>query len=312
MKRTWILAGAVCLPAALMAWQGLMGGLGIKPGDLQAQAERATRAYAETRLTIPWFNQQTRQAAKALSEQQRAAAVREIGLAVKGLVVSKSFMDAHAAYIKQQHKAVDHGIKVKSPEEKYKEMAAGGDAAIDEATKQAAAQMAQMLLMLPVGQIKPMFESDLSDWERQSKSNRPKTKAKGEKLYTRAKAIQPLIASDPEKFKKGYVVLKSIDMGGPDNEAELQAGGNKAQQEAEQTNWDKYNLRAVLKPKLSVLVAEAATVDFAAQTVRRGDKLKFVNPDYERKSDIWKALYRAGKAPAAALLEFARAWMKEL
>jgi len=153
---------------------------------------------------------------------------------------------------------------------------------------------------------------DLSGWERQSKSRNAKAQAKGQKLYTRAKALQPLIASDPEKFKKGYVVLKSIDMGGPDNEAELVAGGNKAQQEQEQTNWDKYNLRAVLKPKLSAIVAEASTVDFAAQTVRQGDKLKFVNPAYERKSDVWKAMYRAGKAPTATALEFARAWLKEL
>ncbi len=312
MKRSMILAGAVCLPATLMAWQGLMGGLGIKLSDLHAQAERATRGYAEMRLTVPFFSQQTRQAAKALSEQQRAAAVREIGAALKGLVMSKTFMDAHAAYIMKERKAVDHGIKVLSPEEKFKAMSAGGDAAIDDAMKQAAAQMAQMLLTLPAAQLVPMFESDISDWERQSKSRSVKTQAKGQKLYTRAKAIQPLIASDPEKFKKGYVVLKSIDMGGPDNEAALLAGGNKAQQEQEQTNFDKYNLRAVLKPKLSALVEEASSVDFAAQTVRQGDKLKFVNPAYERKSDVWKALYRAGKAPTAAVVEFARAWLKEL
>ena len=312
MKRSLILAGAVCLPAVMMAWQGLMGGLGIKSGDLRAQAERTTRGYAETRLTIPFFSQPTRQAAKALSEQQRAAAGREIGAAVKGLVMSKTFMDAHAAYIMKERKAVDHGIKVLSPEEKFKAMSAGGEAAIDEATKQAAAQMAQMLLTLPAAQIVPMFESDMSDWERQTKSRNAKTQAKGQKLYARAKAIQPLITSDPEKFKKGYVVLKSIDMGGPDSEAGLQAGGNKAQQEQEQTNFDKYNLRAVLKPKLNALVEEASSVDFAAQTVRQGDKLKFVNPAYERKSEVWKALYRAGKAPAAAAIEFARAWLKEL
>jgi hypothetical protein len=312
MRRIFVLGGLVCVPAALIAWQGMMGGLGIKQSDLQAQAERATRSYGDTRLTLPWFSQQTRHAAKGLSEPNRAAAMREIGAAVKALVMSKTFMDSHVAYIKQQYKAVDHGIKVQTPEEKFKAMTAGGEAAIDEATKQAATQMAQMLLMLPAAQLVPMFESDLSDWERQTKSRNAKTQAKGQTLYARAKALQPLIKSDPERFKKGYAVLKSMDMGGPDNEAALQAGGNKAQQEEEQTSWNKHNLRAVLKPKLNFLVAEAETVDFAAQTVRQGDKLKFVNPAYEKKSDIWKACYRAGRAPTSAVLEIARGWLKEL
>jgi hypothetical protein len=312
MRRIFVLGGLVLLPAALIAWQGVMGGLGIKQSDLQAQAERATRSYGDTRLTLPWFSQQTRQAAKGLSEQNRAAAVREIGAAVKALMMSKAFMDSHVAYIKRERKAADHGIKVQTPEEKFKAMTAGGEAAIDEATRQAATQMAQMLLTLPAAQLVPMFESDLGDWERQTKSRNAKTQAKGQKLHARAKALQPLIQSDPEKFKKGYVVLKSMDMGGPDNEAGLQEGGNKAQMEQEQTNWNKHNLRAVLKPKLNFLVAEAETVDFTAQTVRQGDKLKFVNPAYEKKSDIWKACYRAGKAPTAAVLEFARGWAKEL
>jgi hypothetical protein len=53
-------------------------------------------------------------------------------------------------------------------------------------------------------------------------------------------------------------------------------------------------------------------VDFAAQTVQQGNRVKFVNPAYERKGYLWKAMYRAGKAPTGAMAEFARAWLKEL
>ena len=217
-------------------------------------------------------------------------------------------MDAHAAYIKQSLKAVDHGIKIQSPEEKQKAMMAGGEAAIDEATKQAATQMAQMLLQIPAAQLAPLFESDLSDWERQAKSRNAKTAAKGQNLYSKAKALQPLIASNPEQFKKGYVVLKSIDMGGAGDLAALESGGNRIQQEQEQENWNKHNLRTVLKAKLNGFLAVATTVDFAAQTAQQGRVVKFVNPAYQSKSDVWKACYRAGRAPTTAAIEFARVW----
>lgn len=302
---------AAFVPAAVMAWQGYMTGLGITQAALKAEAEKSLRFYSEN-VTMPWFGPQTRAAAKALSEQNRAAAVREILGAVKGIVMSPAFMEAHAAHIKQSNKAVDHGIKVLSPEERHKQMMAGGEAAIDDATKQAAAQMAQMLMQIPAAQLAPMFESDLGDWERQTKSRNAETAAKGKKLYARAKALQPLITSDPKAFQKGYALLKSLEMGGPDDAGSIEASGNRMQQEQEQANWNKYNLKAVLRMKLNAVVKEASTVDFAAQTVQQGNRLKFVNPAYEQKSSLWKSMYRAGKAPTGAMAEFARAWLKEL
>ena len=309
--RLKLVLAAACVPAAVMAWQGYMTGLGITQAALKAEAEKSLRYYSEN-VTMPWFGPQTRAAAKALSEQSRAAAVREIMGAVKGIVMSPAFMDAHAAYIRQSNKAVDHGIKVLSPEEKYKQMMAGGEAAVDEATRQAAAQMAQMLMQIPAAQLAPMFESDLGDWERQAKSGRGQSAAKAQKMYARAKALQPLITSDPKAFQKGYALLKSVEMGGPDDAGSIEASGNRMQQEQEQANWNKYNLKAVLRMKLNAVVKEAATVDFAAQTVQQGNRVKFVNPAYEQKSSLWKSMYRAGKAPTGAMAEFARAWLKEL
>jgi len=152
----------------------------------------------------------------------------------------------------------------------------------------------------------------LSDWERQSKSTNAQTAANGRNLYSKAKVLQPLIASNPEQFKRGYVVLKSIDMGGAGDLASLESSGNRVRQEQEQENWNKHNLRAVLKVKLNGFIQIASTVDFAAQTVQQGRVVKFVNPAYQGKPDIWKACYRAGRAPTAAAIEFARGWAKEL
>ena len=85
-----------------------------------------------------------------------------------------------------------------------------------------------------------------------------------------------------------------------------------SQKDNEQLMWDQHNLRGALKRVLAQVVAEAPTVDFAAQTVQKNSSVVFVNPAYEKKSIVWKAMYRAGKAPTAAGVEVARAWLKEL
>ena len=54
------------------------------------------------------------------------------------------------------------------------------------------------------------------------------------------------------------------------------------------------------------------TVDFAAATTQKGGSTVFTNPAYEKKGAVWKACFRAGKAPSQAALAFAQAWLKEL
>ncbi len=307
-----MLAGVVCLPAALMGWNSLLPGLKMNPSDLKSQIDRATRDYASSKLTLPYISRDTKTAFKALSEQDQAAAVKEAGESIKSLVMSKPFMDSYDAYLKSSRDAVNHGIKVTDQEQAVKAAASNPSKYLDDATKQAAIQMAQMFMILPAESLKEGFASDMEGWASGAKSATGKERLKAQNLLARAKALQPLMTSDPEKFKRGYAVLKSIDMGGPDTEEALIAGQDKSKQEMQQKNWNENNLRVVLKRKLNDFITEAAMVDFAAQTVQRGSHLKFVNPAYERKGDIWKACFRAGKAPTAAALEFARAWTREL
>jgi hypothetical protein len=108
-------------------------------------------------------------------------------------------------------------------------------------------------------------------------------------------------------------------MGGPNTEAAYQAAlkaagtMNKQNETAEQQKkWDEHNLKAVLRKRLDFFIATAPTVDFAAATRQDGKVTRFVNPQYERKNPEWKLMYRAGRAPVMAALEFARAWRKEL
>ncbi|MEO6253748.1 MAG: hypothetical protein ABIO79_10600 [Ferruginibacter sp.] len=62
---------------------------------------------------------------------------------------------------------------------------------------------------------------------------------------------------------------------------------------------------------LNFYLSEQATVDFSAQTVVKGNKKYFVNPQYEKeKSKTWKTIYRAGKEVNSVVKSFVTEWLK--
>jgi hypothetical protein len=155
-----------------------------------------------------------------------------------------------------------------------------------------------------------LFDQDLKTWQEDS------DKAK---LAARARQIAPLAASNPGEFKKQYIVLKSIDMGGPDSMAGLEAasaGAKKAQAAAkdrqEQDAFEQHTLKVELRRRLQDFITLARSVDFSAQVRPNGGKNYFINSAYEAKPDAWKKLYRLGKEPTRAMVAVAEQWLKEL
>ena len=303
---------AVC--GSALAWQFNISTLGLTQKDIETRASGGLRDDSNE-LQVPWLTPDGRNAAKALSEADRAAAVQAIGTAIKTFVTSDTFQKAHAEGIRLGHKAVDHGIKVYSQEEALK-MAMNPKPGVDpiaDMQKQMMAQGAMQLRSMPIESMKAMFEDSLKSWTRQAQSaTNPKVKAKSQKMAARAQEIQPWITSNPEEFKKAYTVLYSMDNDGPETEEELVKLASRGKLEEEQRAYNQYSWKAVLKKKLEIIVKEAATVDFAAQTTDTGGRKKFTNPTYERKNGLWKAMYRAGKAPTNAAADFSKAWLKEL
>lgn len=296
------------------AWQFNIATLGLTQKDVETRVTGALRD-SSSGVQVPWLSATGRKAALALSEADRAAAVQSIGAAIKTFVTSDAFQKAHSESIRLAHKAVDHGIKVYSQEEILK-MAMNPKPGVDpmgDMQKQMMAQAALDMRAMPVEAMKSMFDDSLKSWTRKAQTaTNPKTKAKAQKMAARAQEIQPWATSKPEEFKKAFTVLYSMDNDGPETEEELVQLANKSKLEQEQRAFNEHNWKPVLKKKLEYLVKEAATVDFAAQTTEAGGRRKFVNPAYERKSSLWKAMFRAGKAPATAVAEFSKAWLKEL
>jgi hypothetical protein len=265
-------------------------------------------------LTLSVLGPKELLAAKALSEPLQAALMKELALAAKTILMSPAFQSAHAAYIAKEYQAVDHGLKVKTLDQAAQQ--ATSKAGQDEYALKVKREMSQIYVQVAmdstIENVKMMFDASLKEWTEKANDVKRSDRAKYAKLLTKAGAVKDLSASNPDKFRRGYAVLRSAEDDGLDTEESLFGAQASTQQDNEQLMWDQHNLRGALKRVLAQAVAEGPTVDFAAQTVQKNGVRVFVNPAYEKKSLTWKAMFRAGKGPAAAGLEVARAWLKEL
>jgi hypothetical protein len=310
MIRKRHLCAVALVSSAALAWQGMLGTLGWTEQDKSAAVRQAL--LDEGLYSLPGTGRLKRAVKDAWAARpaaDRVALIRELAAEAKSYIMAPAFEKTWDEWIKGRYDAVNHGIKV-NPQAEMQAMMQ--DAASGRMVAQAAAQMAREYARMPTQSVEFLFPDDLKKWQQE---NDPKYK----KIYQQAKAIEPLLKSNPDEFKKQYALLKSAEMGGPDTwagvEAALAAGaqsqaGQKTKQE--QQSYDEHRLRPTLKKKLNGFVALARTVDFAAQTQTRGGKIVFVNPAYERKPPAWKQLFRLGKEPTMAAVAAAEAWAKEL
>jgi len=310
MKK-YVLAALVCLPAGLLAWQSGMDSIGVTQEGLQSQFERATRQKGDG-LMLSILPPKALVAAKALSEPMQVALMKELATAAKTIMMSPAFQSAHEAFIAKEYKAVNHGIKVKTAEQSLAGLntKAGVDDFELKMKRDMAAMYVQFAMEMKIADLTMMLDEGIKDWTAQAA--KPKANPKYKKLLAQAAAIKPLSVSDPDKFRRGYAVLRSTEADGLDTEEALFGAQANSAKDSEQVAWDEHNLRGAIKRVLTQVVAEAPTVDYAAKTVQKSGSTVFVNPAYEKKSVIWKAMFRAGKGPATAGVEVARAWLKEL
>jgi hypothetical protein len=74
------------------------------------------------------------------------------------------------------------------------------------------------------------------------------------------------------------------------------------------------NPQEMIRRRLQGYLDLAATVDYDAKLTdadRYGIR-KFIRPDYEKKSNQWKAIYRAGREVNGVVSAYVRDWLKEL
>ncbi|HKH60581.1 MAG TPA: hypothetical protein VKA49_07105 [Flavitalea sp.] len=67
-----------------------------------------------------------------------------------------------------------------------------------------------------------------------------------------------------------------------------------------------------IKVRLQEFLDATKDIDFGAQLIEKKGVKYFVNPDYERKGNRWKAAFRAGKEAVEAARTFAEQWINEI
>jgi len=260
---------------------------------------------------VPFFSGPTTVALKLLDNNGRVAFVGKTGPIIKALVQSDTFAKAHADHIRSSYNAVDHGITgAKGLEELMKAKDFAGMEAFGK--RQTMMNLVDQIEQQSAADIQRTLGYELEGWRKSAQTATGKNKAKYERYVKDGAALAALGISDEKKLRRGFAVLKSLDMEGPETEDALYAMHDKAKQETEQIAWNQHNLQAVLKQQLTAFVAIAGTVDFTAATAMKNKAERFVNPAYEKKGAIWKACFRAGQPATAAARQFAQAWLKEL
>jgi hypothetical protein len=284
--------------------------LPVRPSADQVLRDRIQARDNGDWAELPYIPAAAVAAAYALDEAAQIALVNKVGAALKAMVMSDTFASEHNAYIKSEHKAVNHGLTdVMTIEDALKKNDLKSIEAMTE--RQQVAILVDLVQGMPADSLKQDLDQQLADWKKNAANTQRRDRAKFQKLVSLAGPIEGLLQTDEAKFRRGYAVLKSIDNDGPDTESAVFAAYERAKKETEQAAWDQHNLKGQLKRQLSSFVTIASKVDFGAETIEKGGKTLFTNAAYERQGALWKACFRAGQAPTAAAVAFAKAWLAE-
>src|SRR5829696_6508649 len=242
MNKHVLAAVVLCVPAGLLAWQGGMAAVDVTEAALQTQLERVTRQKGDG-LTLSIVGPKQVALAMALSPAEQAVLMKELGAAAKAIVMSPAFQSAHEAYIAKEYHAIDHGLKVTSLEQAATAATtqAGATEIELKMKREMAAVFVQMAMETKMPDLKMMFDASLQEWAAEAAKAKGSDKAKYTKLVAGAQPIKDLSASDPDKFRRGYAVLRSAEADGLDTEAALFGAQASSQKDSEQLMWDKRN-----------------------------------------------------------------------
>jgi len=169
-------------------------------------------------------------------------------------------------------------------------------------------------------------------WEPQKKVVRNREEIRKEMIDETKKAIaeleknMPSFTADVRKTMNEVLVTQKQqlkDYQDPNSQMiEIMAEGEKM---AFENEWKNYQLNlkkwedenpvnpaVFIKRRLQQYLDIVNTVDFTAALKDASGKKKFVNDSYERKSNDWKKVFRAGREVNDVAKSFAAAWIKEL
>jgi hypothetical protein len=318
--RVRILGFVLVCAAGAWAWQDSLAQLKLN----RETFERLITGYVNEsanrdHLTMPPYGGAVKDALLAMSDGGRAAIVKELGLAAKTFVMSPAFQASYETYIKNAYNAVNHGITITSKSADIEAAMKKGDyAAVEKAGqnmmrdsyRQGVIQRLPSLANYDKSTIEMMADTDagmvdISD---------PKTAAE-KAAVAKAKVMlgeaKKLAATDIAKARETYKAALMTAAGLKD-EADAKSSAEEAKKKEEQQRYNDMLLKPRMKKRLLEFAAVVKTVDFNAATTMKNNKKVFVSPANERRSELWKMLYRLGPGGANAAAQVAQQWAAEL
>jgi hypothetical protein len=162
---------------------------------------------------VPYFGAATRAALIMLDDAGRVALIEKTAPTIKTLVQSDTFAKAHADYIRQQYNAVDHGLKgVMGMDALMKKQDFAGAEAFGK--RQTAMIIVDNIEGQKAADIQRALGFELQNWRSAAKQSTGASQAKYQRFVKDGEALVALGTSDEAKLRRGYAVLKSIDVDG--------------------------------------------------------------------------------------------------
>ena len=251
---------------------------------------------------LPRYTAQVRDACKKLQPGVREVTMMNLGKVVKDYVQSASFQTEYMAYVEKQAA----GRRGPAPMD---------DAKWAEEKKKKTDQMVKVMstpetIKIYGETLDPQLEAAqgmLKLLENSPDTKLGKSKEELQKEVAEIKALKELYTKDVEAFKVKFAEYTV------DKQLAMQMNRSKATEAEKQQRINELkDYKSIITKQLKQFLDLSATVDFDAQTVQKGNKLVFVNPAYEAKSNAWKLCFRCGKEAVTGMRKFAQQWLSEL
>lgn len=258
---------------------------------------------------------------RQMDAQARAAALQAALPLVKQIVMSDAVLGPHDQKIAREYGAANHGLRLPpDPEARLEEMqrqinanpAVLGDKKFMQEFLDLQQEAGTEGLKQSLDQLLPLFTRPLDEAKNDIRMHRDilaNVSPSSRQCFDAAAAHE---TANPERFRlqafrcaaNGYLERYGETM----SEAEA----DKVRKERAQRLYDRHCAKSLIRGALEEFVRTARTVDFEAQTTTKGSNQVFVDPKYEKRSNLWKLIYRNGKEPTAVAVQFAQAWLNEL
>ena len=269
---------------------------------LQEVKQITLEQIAKKDFDLPRYTRQVRDACKKLQPGVREVTMMNLGKVVKDYVQSPSFQAEYMAHIEKQAS----GRRGAAPMD---------DAKWAEEKKKKTDQMIKSMstpemIKIYAETLDPQLEAAkgmLKLMEESPDVKMGKSKEEVQNEVAALKALKELYGKDPEAFKVKFAEF-SVD-----KQLAMQMNRSKTSETEKQQRINELkDYKSIIAKQLKQFLDLSATVDFAAQTVQKGDKLVFENPAYEAKSPAWKLCFRSGKEAVTGARKFAQQWLNEL